>query len=120
MKTQTSRLVFVLLASALLLAACGTSYDTNFPMPDSVSNFDGAGGDSPINYQTELSLDEVLAFYRAEFEAAGMTEREINTSITDTTVSLVFDGHSSGQAVVLQAVDLGSGSTNVNVRLEDI
>ena len=120
MKTQTSRLVILLLAGALLLAACGTSYETNFPLPDSVSKFDGAGGDSPINFQTELSLDEVLAFYRAEFEAAGMAEREINTSITDTTISLVFDGHISGQAVVLQAVDLGNGSTNVNIRLEDI
>lgn len=120
MKTQTSRILFLLLAGALVLAACGTSYDTNFPMPDSVSNFDGAGGDSPINFQTELSLEDVTAFYRAEFEGQGLTERELLTSVTDDVISLVFDGHSSGQAVVLQAVDLGNGSTNVNLRLEDI
>jgi hypothetical protein len=32
---------------------------------------------------------------------------------------MVFDGHSSGMPIVLQMVDLGDGTTNVNIRFED-
>ena len=118
---QTRRLtLFALLSLALILSACGDSYDTNFPLPDNVSNFDGAGGDSPINFQTDLSVEDVVAFYRDAFTSDGMTERDLLTAITSETASLVFDGHNSGQAVVLQVVDLGNGSSNVNLRLEDI
>jgi len=34
--------------------------------------------------------------------------------------SLVFRGHSSGKAVVVQGTDMGGGSTNISVRLEDV
>ncbi len=76
-------------------------------------------GNGAINFQTKLSLQETLTFYREAFAQAGYTEREINTAITDSTFSLVFDGHASGKAIVLQGVDLG-GSTNVNLRFEDL
>jgi hypothetical protein len=94
-------------------------YDTEFPMPSSVENFMNLG-DSGINYQTSLSLDEVVAFYRDAFENAGYSERSILTSIEDKTFSIVWDGHPSGQAIVVQGVDLENGTVNVNVRFEDV
>lgn len=123
MNVKKGSWLWLVTISVLLTAACGgggSSFDTNFPLPDSVSNFSGEGGDSPINFQTDLSLDETVSFYRQALSQQGYTERTINTAITETTASLVFDGHDSGQALVVQVVDIGNGATNVNVRFEDI
>ncbi|MGE5073265.1 MAG: hypothetical protein ACM3MF_07550 [Anaerolineae bacterium] len=95
----------------------GGNYSTKFPMPDSVINFTEMGNGA-INFQTKMSIKDTLQFYRAAFEKQGLKERETNTAITATTFSLVFDGDTSGQAVVLQGVDLGNGMTNVNIRYE--
>lgn len=95
------------------------NYDTEFPLPDNVQNFMKLD-ENAINYQTSMKIPEVIDFYRAAFENAGYEERDITTVINDTTFSIVWDGHPSGQAVVVQGVDLGNGTTNVNVRLEDV
>ena len=96
-------------------------YDTDFPIPGNIQNFmqipQFEGG---INFQTDLGLDEVVAFYRAEFSALGLVERELLTVVDETTFNLVFDGASNGKAVVIQGVFLGPGQTNVNIRYEDV
>lgn len=97
----------------------GLGFETEFPLPEDASNgFDF--GDGMISFQTELSIEESLAFYRESFTDAGYTEREILTSVTDTVFSVVFDGHESGKAIVIQAVDLGNGSVNITIRFEDV
>ena len=124
-----------LVVLSVLLTSCGSSgttgqtggtggtgnagYDTSFPMPDSVINFTSTGSDS-INFQTKLSLEDAQAFYREAFTKTGLTERTINTAVTETTFSMVFDGDASGRALVVQGVDLGDGTTNINVRYEDV
>ena len=95
------------------------AYNTKFPMPGGVSNFTDMGNSS-INFQTTMSLKDTIAFYREAFKKEGITERTINTAITDTTFSLVFDGDPSGEAIVVQGVDLGNGKTNVNIRYEKV
>ena len=95
-----------------------TGYNTDFPLPSNVTNFTDLG-DSAINFQTDMNLTDTIAFYREAFTSQGYTERTLNTAITDTTFSMVFDGHASGKAIVIQGVDLG-GSTNVNIRFEAI
>lgn len=97
----------------------GGNYNTKFPMPDSVINFTEMGNGA-INFQTKMNMKDTLQFYRDAFTKQGLKEREINTAITDATFSLVFDGDGSGQAVVIQGVDLGNGMTNVNIRYEKI
>ena len=94
-------------------------YDTEFPLPSDVQNFTKLS-DKAINYQTSLTITEMVKFYRSEFASAGYTEREITTVINDTTFSIVWDGHPSGKALVVQGVDLGDGTVNVNVRFEDV
>lgn len=94
-------------------------YDTEFPLPSDVQNFTKLGDDA-INYQTSLTITEVVEFYRSEFASAGYEEREITTVINDTTFSIVWDGHPNGKALVVQGVDLGDGTVNVNVRFEDV
>ena len=99
--------------------AAGLGFETEFPIPDDASNgFDLGNG--MISFQTGLSLDDSLAFYREAFSAEGYTEREITTVVSDTTFSIVFDGHESGKAIVVQAVDLGGGLVNITLRFEDI
>jgi len=93
-------------------------YDTEFPLPSNVDNFMKLENAS-INYQTSMKLTEVIDFYRDAFKNAGYVERDILTGITEDTFSIVWDGHPSGKAIVVQGVDLGNGNVNVNVRLED-
>ena len=94
-------------------------YDTEFPLPSKVENFMELDNGS-INYQTSMKLTDIVEFYRDEFENAGYDERDITTVINDDTFSIVWDGHPSGQAIVVQGVDLGGGNMNVNVRFEDV
>jgi len=93
------------------------NYDTEFPLPDDLQNFTSLG-EGKINFQTNMSLQEVVDFYLQTFTAQGLTEEKILTSITDTTFSMVFKGSPNGKDLVIQGVDLGSGTTNVNIRYE--
>jgi hypothetical protein len=94
-------------------------HENEFPLPPNVENYMDLGT-AGINFQTTMSLDEVVNFYRGAFEDAGYDERDITTVVNDTTFSIVWDGHPSGQAIVVQGVDLGDGTVNVNVRFEDV
>lgn len=97
----------------------GGKYDTEFPLPDDVSNFT-ALADGMINFQTKMSLKDALDFYKEALTNEGYTERSLLTVTSDTTFSTVFDGHKSGKAIVVQAVDLGGGNLNISIRLEAI
>lgn len=102
-------------------APSGTDFNfgnSDFPITDDASNVLSVGG--VTNYQTKLSLDEVLSFYRDYYGKAGYTERELLTTLSNGVFSIVFDGDPSGQAVVIQGVDLGDGTVNVNISLQDV
>lgn len=100
-------------------SSSGGANSTKFPLPASVKNFTQTSS-GEVNFQTSLSLKDTISFYRDAFAKAGLKERTINTAITDTTFSMVFDGDPSGKAIVIQGVDLGNGSTNVNIRYESV
>lgn len=93
-------------------------YDTVFPMPESVENFMGEGGETPVNFQTSLSLEDAVVFYREELTAQELVERDLLTVEEDGVFSIVFDGHENGMAIVIQGVDLGE-SSNINIRFEN-
>lgn len=97
-----------------------SQYDTVFPLPEDVQNFVGEGGEGQVNFQTSLGLEEVMDFYRREFTRMGLTERTLLTVTSEATFSMVFDGWPNGKAIVVQGVSLGPGSTNVNIRFEDV
>jgi hypothetical protein len=77
-------------------------------------------GDGSILYYTKMSLEDVMKFYRDEYASRGYTERELLTVVNGGVFSMVFDGDPSGNAVVIQSVDLGDGSRTVAIRLEDV
>jgi len=82
------------------------------------------GGGTPpsedvVNFQTSLSLEEAIEFYRQAFTGQGLTERKVLTVIEDEIFSMVFDGWPNNKALVIQGVDLGE-TTNINIRFEDV
>jgi len=106
---------------AATMAPGSNTSNTGFPMTADAYNVTEIG-DGSLLYYTNLSLEEVMAFYRAEYTSRGYTEREILTVVeADSGVfSMVFDGDPSGKGVVIQSVDLGDGSRTVAIRLEDV
>lgn len=97
----------------------GQDIKSQFPLPTDVSDYMELGPDV-VNFQTGMSLKDAIAFYRDSFAKQGYTERENNTIIAeDQTFSMVFDGHPSGKAIVVQGVVIGK-KVNINIRLEDI
>ena len=88
---------------------------SEFPLPDDASNA-MLVGEGTTNFQTGLSIPDVVTFYRFAFP--DYTEREIVTVVTDASFNLVFDGHESGQMIVIQGFPMGEGVTNVSIRLE--
>ena len=94
-------------------------FDTVFPLPENVQNFTGEGGESQVNFQTNLAKDEVIAFYRDAFAEMSLLEYELLTAIEDESFSMVFTGWPGGEELVIQGVVFGD-STNVNIRLEEV
>ena len=92
---------------------------SEFPMPDDAMNVINMGSDV-LNFQTKLTLDEGMNFYRDAFGKLGYTERDILTVTSSTTFSMVFDGHESGKAIAVQGVDLSDGTINISITLSDI
>lgn len=91
-----------------------------FPMTEDAKNVQNPQGPESANYQTDMSIADIAAFYREALGAQGMTERTINTVENDTVLNLVMDGHESGKALIVQVTNLPSGQRNVNVRFEEI
>jgi hypothetical protein len=96
----------------------GTGAKTEFPLPDGAMNVQDLGGTT--NFQVKMTLDEAMKFYMNALTSEGYTERPILTVTSETTFSMVFDGHESGKAIVVQGVDMGDGTVNVNIRLEEV
>ena len=99
------------------LKQAAAEYGFDLPI-DKVTNV--SFEDGQLNMQAEGDFQVLLAALRSSAVENGLTEEEIYTSLTDTTASLVFSGHESGQSLVLQMVDLGNGQVNINIRLEDL
>lgn len=90
-----------------------------FPTPSDAENLIKMGDDTVI-FQTKMSLKDAMNFYRDAYGKQGYTERDQLTVTSDNTFSMVFDGHPSGKAIVVQGVDLGGGSTNITITLQDV
>jgi hypothetical protein len=93
----------------------------DFPITQDAANLKvlATGDKAQINYQTKMSLMEVVSFTTTQLINAGWQIRPDLLTLTDTTVSLVFVKSSSPTDIVVQGVTVGA-STNVNVRYEAV
>ena len=97
----------------------GKTSDSGFPLTDDAYDITEVSNDTVL-YYTMLSLEEVMKFYRDEYNSRGYTERELLTVVSDGVFSIVFDGDPTGKAVVIQSVDLGDGSRTVTISLQEV
>lgn len=93
--------------------------NADFPMTQDAFNLANIG-DGSLVYQTQMSIEDVMKFYRAAYAAKGYIERKELTRISDGNFKMAFDGDPSGQVVVVHSEDLGDGSLLITVRLEDV
>lgn len=77
------------------------------------------GDQAQINYQTKMSLAEVMSFCTVQLTSAGWQLRPDLLSMTSTTFSIVFASSSKPTDIVIQGVQVGN-MTNVNVRYEAV
>jgi hypothetical protein len=89
--------------------------ESEFPVTSDAFNVVNAAG--TLAFQTKMSSDDVIKFYRDEFASQGYTE---DTSLAITfgkTFTLAFKGHSSGKVIYVVGADAGDGSLYVTITL---
>jgi hypothetical protein len=70
-----------------------------------------------LTFQTKMSTDDVLKFYRDEFTKAGYKEDASMALLFGKTFTLVFTGHASGKSIYVIGADAGDGSLYVSISL---
>lgn len=95
-----------------------SGYESEFPLPEDIRDFRKMQ-EGQINFQTDLSLQEIGEFYRQAFNNQGLRERTLLTLINDAALSMVFEGSANGKLVVVQAVLIDLETRNVNIRYEE-
>lgn len=91
--------------------------ETDFPITDDATNMINMGNEL-VTFQTKLSLNEAMQFYRDQFDKLDYSERGADTFTSDALFTMVFDGHKSGKAITVQGVDM-NGSTSITITLTD-
>lgn len=93
----------------------------DLPMPDDARNVSRlpSPGTGSLNFQTNLSLQETLAFYRQRMGQRGLRERTAHTEVSASTFKVRFEGWPGSDApLLIQGTDLGGVITNVNICFE--
>jgi hypothetical protein len=89
--------------------------ESEFPVTSDAFNVVTAAG--TLTFQTKMSSDDVLKFYRDEFTKQGYTEDESMAITFGKTFTLAFNGHSSGKVIYVVGADAGDGSIYVTITL---
>lgn len=89
-----------------------------FPAPADATSVVTAG--EVVTFMTNLSVDEVVSFYRDEYGKQGLTERtSMSVIMAGQLFNLVFDGDPSGKAISISGADMGDGTTSVTITKQD-
>ena len=70
-----------------------------------------------LTFQTKMSTDDVMKFYRDEFASQGYTEDSSLAITFGKTFTLAFNGHKSGKVIYVVGADAGDGSLYVTITL---
>ncbi len=70
-----------------------------------------------VTFQTKMSSDDVLKFYRDEFASQGYKEDASMAITFGKTFTLAFNGHASGKVIYVVGADAGDGSLYVTITL---
>jgi hypothetical protein len=89
--------------------------ESEFPVPSDATNVVSAA--EMVTFQTKMSTDEILKFYRDEFTKQGYEEDPSMAMTFGNTFTLAFNGHSSGKVIYVVGADAGDGSLYVTITL---
>jgi len=89
--------------------------ESEFPKTSDASNVISAP--DMLTFQTKLSSDDVIKFYRDEFDKQGYKEDSSMAITFGKTFTLAFNGHKSGKVIYVVGADAGDGSIYVTVTL---
>jgi|APSaa5957512622_1039677.scaffolds.fasta_scaffold268686_1 hypothetical protein len=115
---KTLLVTITIVGASIFLTGCQKATQSPFIVTNDAKDITNPS-ETQSMYKTDLSLDEVLSFYREKLTANNLVERELLTIQSDTTLNLVFDGSENGKALVIQAVVIDD-YTNVVIRFEKI
>ena len=89
--------------------------EAEFPVTSDAFNVVSAS--EMVTFQTKMSTDDVLKFYRDQFTGQGY-EEDTSMAITfGKTFTLAFTGHASGKVIYVVGADAGDGSLYVTITL---
>ena len=88
---------------------------SEFPVPSDATNIVSAA--ETVAFQTKMSSDDVLKFYRDEFAKQGYKEDPSMSMTFGKTFTLAFTGHKSGKVIYVVGADAGNGSLYVTITL---
>jgi hypothetical protein len=89
--------------------------ESEFPATSDAFNVVTAAG--TLTFQTKMSTDDVLKFYRDEFASQGYKEDASMAITFGKTFTLAFTGHASGKVIYVVGADAGDGSLYVTITL---
>jgi len=90
----------------------GAVGNSEFPMTSDAFNVFAAEG--TLTYQTNTSSDDLMKFYRDQFDSMGYKEDSSMTVTFGSGFTLAFNG-TDGQVVFVVGADAGDGSTFITV-----
>ena len=96
------------------------SYNGEWPIPEGAYLISEFG--EFLQFQVDMSQNEVMDFYLTELRARGYEDRPISSDYdgSDGFASIVFDGHESGRQILVTIEDRDSNSVYVGIGLTDM
>jgi hypothetical protein len=89
--------------------------ESEFPVTSDATNIVTAAG--MLTFQTKMSTEDVLKFYRDEFAKQGYKEDASMAITFGKTFTLAFTGHASGKVIYVVGADAGDGSLYITITL---
>jgi predicted small secreted protein len=91
----------------------GVTVGGESPFPVTSDAFNTVSTPQSVTYQTKMSADEVMNFYRDELGKQGFTENKDMTTSFGGIVAMFFEG--GGKTIVLAGAPAGDGSLSVTL-----
>jgi hypothetical protein len=89
--------------------------ESEFPVTSDAFNVVTAS--NMVTFQTKMSTDDLLKFYRDQFASQGLEEDKSMAITFGKTFTLAFNGHESGKVIYVVGADAGDGSIYVTITL---
>jgi hypothetical protein len=88
------------------------------PFPTTSDAFNVFSTSETVTYQSNMSSDEIIQFYKDEFGKLGYTEDSSMEANFQGIFTMGFDGHESGRKIVVAGAPLNDGSIQVTLAFQ--